>query len=266
MQFSQLVKHYPDTLHCPCSKFAIAYETFVSTAVIFHPICSSYFIEQTWIDMIFMEKNHSVSSFSDFRGTLSFFWQIISGFCLISNRTWIETKAKFAGSRLLSPTAAAEPVVRSQVQAALNEQMASARTTLARNLLVIRRTIGGNQIASGAATNFYLDYPSADVNVAWASPRMSPRIFSNCSCLHSDGCSRPASVKNSDGNDVFIPGMRADCLNIDSALASTLECYYDEDCMLLLHGRLSIAVTPLSRRFSNKSFLIQSTIQTIFDK
>ena len=266
MRFSELANHYPNTLNCPCSNFAIAYKTFVSADVTFHPICSSSFIEQTWIDTILVLQNHTSSSFNDFRVTLSFFWQIISGFCLVSKRTWIETKTNFAVSRLLSTTAVAEATVRSQVQAALNTHLASAQIALAHNLLVIRRTISGNQIVSGAGTNFYLHYPSADMHVSWDSPRLSPRVFPNCSCLNGDGCSRLASVKTSNGSDAFIPGMRADCLIIDSALASTLECYYDAECLFLLHGRLPIPTTPLSKLFSGKHFAVQSTIQAIYNE
>jgi hypothetical protein len=47
----------PNALYCPCSKVGIAYDTFVTINVTFHQVCSSQFIEQTWIDVLFSKQN-----------------------------------------------------------------------------------------------------------------------------------------------------------------------------------------------------------------
>ena len=185
---------------------------------------SSDFITQEWIDYISPKENISFSSIDDYRITLSFFWQIIAGLCNASNRTWTDTVNKFGSSRILTPMAITNEVIQSAVDAALNNQITVGQASLTRNLLATRRMTSGNEIVSGLQTNYYLRFPPDD-SEARNSPKMSPRMFSNCSCLNIEGCPRSATFKDSHDHSISIPGMIADCLIIDGVLASTLECY-----------------------------------------
>ncbi|CAF4150353.1 unnamed protein product, partial [Adineta steineri] len=260
-RFSQLKHAYSKTLHCPCSKLGINYGTFVTTQVNFHQVCSSQFIQQAWIDMLFTNKNISIESINDFRVILSFFWQTIAGLCTASNKTWIDVVASFEATRILTPTVPAEEIVGQQAEAALKNQIALSKATLHRNLLAIRRIINGNQIVSALQTNFYLHYSSTDMNSEITS-EMKSRMFGNCSCLRIEGCPHPATVNNSYGYLVPIPGMIMDCFIIDATLASTLECYYNQSCLVLLHRSLPIDIQLLSNS-SNKYFSVYSTVQTL---
>jgi hypothetical protein len=101
----------PNALYCPCSKVGIAYDTFVTINVTFHQVCSSQFIEQTWIDVLFSKQNISFLSSDDFRTISIFFWQIIAGFCMISDRTLTELVTSFGATYLLSPVAISEELI-----------------------------------------------------------------------------------------------------------------------------------------------------------
>jgi hypothetical protein len=48
-QFNQLRADYPETLSCPCSNTALAYKKFVINEVEMSPICSSAFVNLSWI-------------------------------------------------------------------------------------------------------------------------------------------------------------------------------------------------------------------------
>jgi len=52
--FNKLYDEHADSLSCSCSTVSIPYETFVETNVIFHDICSSYFIEREWIEALYL--------------------------------------------------------------------------------------------------------------------------------------------------------------------------------------------------------------------
>jgi hypothetical protein len=182
----------------------------------------------------------------------------------VSNRTWDDVVASFGATRILTSTAMAEKSVRSQTQAALRNQIALSKATLIRNILAVRRITSGNKIVSALQTNFYLGYPPEHLG-PWKSPKMSPRIFNNCSCLNIEGCPRPATINDSYGHIVTVPGMMMDCLIVDATLASTLECYYNQTCLSLLHGLLSINMQPLWNS-SNKYFSINSTVQTLLNE
>lgn len=159
-QSLQLTTTYPTTLSCPCSNIDIAYQAFVTTQVRFHQVCSSLFIEQPWIDLIFTNTNISFSFIDDHRMSLSFFWQIIAGLCLASERTWLDAEKHFQTTHLLIPMAMTPEVIQSAVTAALENQLAVSQASLTRNLLAIRRMTSGNQLVSGLQTNYHLRFPS----------------------------------------------------------------------------------------------------------
>ena len=263
-RFSYLANKYPVTIFCPCSTIGISYGSFVTIQARFHQVCSSPFVHQSWFDLVFAQQNNASFSYDDFRITASFFWQVIAGLCGISNRSWMSVVADFSASRTFNPVAVAEQKVRSEVQAALDNTIYSARTTLTRNLLAIRRVMSGNQVVSALATNFYVRYPP-DNSSSTNSLRMSPRTYNNCSCLHTQGCPHPATINNTNGHQITIPGIIADCCVIDAALASTLECYYNQSCLSLLHSSLSIMIQPLSNTL-NKYFAINSTVETLLNR
>ncbi|CAF4843633.1 unnamed protein product [Rotaria sp. Silwood1] len=263
VKFTHLVKKYPNTLKCRCSKIGVAYETFVKVHVNFHQVCSSQFIKQDWIDSIFVERNTTSSTTSNIQSYFSFFWQVIAGFCVVSKSTWIDAIANFNASRVLTPMAVAEEVLRSQAQEDLRNHIYSAQTNMAQSLLALRRTTAGNQFVSALGTNFYLCYwPSILGN--WNNPKMLPVVFNNCSCLNINGCPRPILISTSEYQSVAVPGMIIDCLIVDATLASTLECYYDPTCFRLLHNE-STATVNLLLNDSNKYFKVNSTVQNLLD-
>ncbi|CAF0844698.1 unnamed protein product [Adineta steineri] len=263
-KFSQLLRKYPNTLHCPCSKSSTNYDKFVTNKVSFHQVCSSEFIQQTWIEKIFTNENISMKSIDDVRITLSFFWQTIASLCIASNKSWDDVLANFEVTSFITPTAVAERILRSQAENALQNQIDLSNATSVRNLLTFQRIARGNQVVSGLQTNFYLRYSPEHLG-ARISPRMTTQTFGNCTCLNIEGCPRSATFIDNYSHLVNVPGMIVDCLVVDGALASTLECYYNQSCISILHGQLSMNIKPLSAT-SNKNFSMYSTLQSIFNK
>jgi hypothetical protein len=68
--FNQLRLEYGETLSCPCSTTAVSYKIFVSNTISFHPVCSSVFVSQQWIEALYLAY---ASEFlvMDFRTTAS---------------------------------------------------------------------------------------------------------------------------------------------------------------------------------------------------
>ncbi|CAF4700212.1 unnamed protein product, partial [Rotaria sp. Silwood2] len=263
-RFQHLAQKYSTTLDCPCSNIGVSYEKFVSTYVSFHQVCSSQFITRSWIDAIF-EQNHIFSSkYVEFHNTLSFFWQTIADLCSISNKTWIQVTSSYGSLYILSPKAVSKNYILQQAYSDLRTHIASAQATFSRNLLAIRGTIAGNQFASALGTNFYLDYAMSNLE-SWNSLRMVPRVVDDCSCTNVTGCPQPATINNTQGDILIVPGMIIDCLLVDGTLASTLECYYNQSCLSLLHGSLSINVAPLSNTV-NVQFSSNSTVQSLVEQ
>ena len=175
-----------------------------------------------------------------------------------------DAMTSFGGSHLLTPTAAAEDVVRSQAETTLNDQKALARTTFARYLVLIRRVIAGNQIASALTSNFYPKY-LAQLSDRQTSVRMVPRTYNGCSCLKIEGCPHPAIIDDRDGHAVTVAGMVADWLMMDGVLGSTLECYYNRTCVSLLHHDVPTDIKPLLTSL-DEYFSENSNVQMLMDE
>lgn len=68
VKFHQLSSTYGDILLCTCSTITASYETFVSNAIEFHPVCSSFFVSQQWIEVLYL-SDRSFYGIADFRTT-----------------------------------------------------------------------------------------------------------------------------------------------------------------------------------------------------
>ncbi|CAF1196446.1 unnamed protein product [Adineta steineri] len=66
--FDQLRREHGETLSCPCSKITIPYNEFVTNNVSFHPLCSSLFVSQQWIEALYLFDS-SIYLPMDFRTT-----------------------------------------------------------------------------------------------------------------------------------------------------------------------------------------------------
>ena len=66
--FNQLQLEYGETLSCPCTTITVLYNTFVSTTISFHPVCSSVFVTREWIEALYLTYE-SAFLVMDFRTT-----------------------------------------------------------------------------------------------------------------------------------------------------------------------------------------------------
>ena len=65
-KYHELYIKYDKSLLCYCSNNSIPYKTFLSNYITIHPICSSIFIDQSWIKSIHL-SNASRYGVTDFR-------------------------------------------------------------------------------------------------------------------------------------------------------------------------------------------------------
>jgi hypothetical protein len=80
--YVRLQNRYSD-VNCPCSQISSSYRALVTLTPIYHPICSSGFISQTWIEMLF--DNMTAFRFpGDFRATASIQFQVLRELCNMS--------------------------------------------------------------------------------------------------------------------------------------------------------------------------------------
>jgi hypothetical protein len=139
------------------------------------------------------------------------------------------------------------------------------------NFLLSLSMIGGithaNALLSKHKTNYLMNIEDS-INYIW----MSHRSYDGCSCLSSSTCTEPATVTNySNAKSFFtVPGFYAGCYMIESLLQSTLECFFDQECIKQLQAHLSqsspasINVTAMNSSFSSL-YSENSTIKELLD-
>jgi len=64
--FNQLRSKYASTLSCPCTTITMPYKTFLNSAITLHPVCSSLFVSEQWIDALY-RADASLYVVTDFR-------------------------------------------------------------------------------------------------------------------------------------------------------------------------------------------------------
>ena len=120
---------------------------------------------------------------------------------------------------------------------------------------MIRNTTQGNAFLSAQLTNYNLMMANDHYHVSTIS--MS---YSDCNCHLSSTCVTQFSIYNYSSNTTLfdVPGFYTGCYVIEALLQSTLQCFYDQNCIDQLQIYLSSAspmnATALVPLISSKYF------------
>lgn len=266
-EYKQLFDQYPDTLTCPCSRISIRYQEFTRVQVTFHEVCQSQFITQQWIDKIY-SANVTFIPVNDIRTIISAFWQFVRFFCILSKDIQNDVYTDFNRTLLLTPTIQPPTLVEEKITTSFYFFLNLALSSFQRNLLIVRGSTIGNGFFSSLATNYYFYLDGGwSVNVIGYLLMNDVSFEDGCSCLSPAGCPQPVGIffSNETSNWTIIPGMVFDCLILDGTLASSLQCFYDTECLSLIESTLSInaSIEPLNNQ---NRFPHNTTLQTILDE
>ncbi|CAF1188272.1 unnamed protein product [Adineta ricciae] len=268
--FTQLSQQYPSTLSCPCLHTSIRHDRFLSLNPLYHPICTSRLVNQSFISLL-SSANVSEYHSKDYRKMATSHFQILGLLCR-TVRQMIDDSL----SELLSQHFTTSEVVSNETfNAQMNHLVEQLKTTNIANIKYISDFLWLNMfynaILSGLKTNFYLKYSNAgtmDYNF------YSYFDFSNakCDCHRSIDCTAQAAItklvpSNATVNPTTaaqnpvklfsISGLRVGCLPYSSLLQSTLECFFKQSCIDRIQKYLPALafVSPLSvhSRFHQKA-------------
>jgi hypothetical protein len=149
--FQQLYFQYSTTLQCPCSQVEIPYETFINISYDLHPVCSSVFVSDSWINLLFRPD---IGYFFplDFRSSGSGQFQLLASLCSFANRIIQDAIDDFLTSALLSPQALSSSSLIDQSEAAVQFLNTSTTYTFRRLLNLIRGTTNMNNLQPAMQT------------------------------------------------------------------------------------------------------------------
>ncbi len=264
VQYSQLNSTYSQTLICPCSKISINYDRFLYVEYTLHQVCSSPFVNQSWIDYLihFTESNRPKE---DFRRTSAYAFQALRIFCELINRTISDSLIQFYSNQYVSASVISQRLFESETKSFINQFRSSLTNRFLLSLAMIGDTTQVNALFSGLQTNYEQsvinDSYNIDINVV---------TYMECSCASSSTCIQPSSISNYTHPTVlfYVPGFYTGCYVIESLLQSNLECFYSQQCINKLQGYLSpsssMNVIALDASLSSV-YSIHSTIKELVD-
>ena len=257
---------------CSCSQISLSYGEFTTLTPNFHQVCTSDFVSRRWIETIFLGDNTTYFYIDDFRTSGSAQFQALASLCRLIKASALAHIASFAISALLSPQVLGEIVLRSQIEAAVDEFQRTAGNAFRTQMEQVREMTMSNRLMSALQANILLIYQSININQAKLSLNFYYRPLSNgsfCECRYDLNWVASAGI-----HDVFdpqyrplcrenvpalmhIPGLQASCLPLDAILASSLECFYNQTCL----NELS-TFFPTEHRFTAMSVLNTSRFQS----
>ncbi len=101
IKYEQLQLAYKNTIKCPCSNSANRYERFVSSYYTLHQVCSSDFVNDSWISMLAVYVDERDAS--DWHLTAAQRFQLLSSLCQIANETIKDAVQRIDARSLITP-------------------------------------------------------------------------------------------------------------------------------------------------------------------
>jgi len=255
---------------CPCSRISISYGEFISLKPVLHQVCDSEFVTDRWIKALFSDSNATYYYFKDFRTFGSAQFQALAAFCRLSESYLDQSIDSFKKSTFISSQSLSKSNFEREINSSIAQFRETVPRTFATQLELIRRITTSNRLISGLQTSYIFIQ-------SYAQPVTYDRTDGTyCSCSLDFRCTSDAvfnSIFDAQTqydyvyhNNTPLRGIKSGCLPVNSILASTLECFYNQTCVNHL-----VSFFPTNEHFSamtvtNKSrFSPYATVQSIVD-
>ena len=247
-----------DHFDCPCSRVSITYSSFIDFECDFHPVCESEFISDLFLQKLFEIYNglniaEARTSTFTIGGTIFPHFQALRILCNLAQDAFQDARKQYLASSIISASMIDENLFNTQMNTSLTRFQSTLPNDLLSDLQFIRGMFQGNAFVSLYSSNWY---PVINNWALDATVYMQPQYYSNCNCLTSSSCAQPSVP--------FIPGYLVGCTPLESLLASTIECLYEQTCIELLTTYLNLSI-PIPRllNYNETHFFSNATIDSI---
>ncbi|CAF1486126.1 unnamed protein product, partial [Adineta steineri] len=258
-KYKQLQILYPDTLACPCSNSTMPYKTFVSLSPIFHQVCSSGLLNESWISLLSNNDPNNVLS-GTFISKAAQYFRLLSSICQLADLTTTENIDGFFARTFVTFYVLIETDFNIQVNATVKQLTESIVISFNLFNIMTRLFIQADQpIIVSPNSQVILNYinTTAGTNNPQAlefkfrfNTILKDLLDPNgpiCQCVVDTNCQGPiyfaameeiGIIKLPGAHPAYVtssyvaPGLIDACYTIDFLLLSTLQCFYtDSDCM-----------------------------------
>ncbi|CAF3706074.1 unnamed protein product, partial [Adineta steineri] len=254
--FEQLRIEYGETLSCPCSTTTVPYSEFVTNTIIFHPVCSSVFVSQQWVEALYL-SNASAFLVMDFRTTASSQFELLAKLCLFSQETIFQAELDLNNIQLVTVELLSENEVQSQIDVSIKLAQTSTPVQATLFLHYLQAATRLNSFVSALNTNaamsvyLYEQIVTWDADFTHYNDKNAADLAYEITSCDSINSVVPAGFYSSSYEDstnyhlywpadlpVFEPvasamvdGFFGGCYPLDALLASTLDCLFNISCL-----------------------------------
>lgn len=218
-------------IRCPCSQITVPYRNAITINASFHQICASDYVRDPWFDFLFDDGIWFPYYRADLRIRGAAYFALLDSLCNLS-RTVIENSIeqlmneKFSNSYLIS-----EHDFESKAQAIVDTFTTQTSLGFTSAIELINSVTHANTFVS----TYFLNWD-------WSAPRTRsfeqvsarPVVLDNdCSCGTRNDCRTLGGAFTLFGNRSYfpMPGVFIGCSSVSTLLGSTLECFYDQNCV-----------------------------------
>lgn len=263
-QYHHLLTLNARTLICPCSEVSIGYSQFINVTYTLHPICSSVYISEEW--RRYLVGDAPSLKAADFRILGIHLFLGLESMCRLAEDTIHLNLNQFKSNSYITSVVIDETNLQSQVDAIVQQFIATTSNSFANSLRMIRDTTHSNAHLTALMTNFHL----------FARP-YSPHINSEevsyddrCYCSYDSTCTSQIAIYDSNGMVIWkVPGILNGCYLLEALRQSNLACFYNRTCLneldYYLNSSLSFSHQPLESTKLSR-FLPSTTIGTAIDQ
>ena len=224
--------------------------------VTLHPVCSSEFIEQNWLNYI--SKYGKGASWwwlqlRDFRKWSVAIFNLLQSLCSLSNLTVNDAIDQMLSTALISTEAMPKDQFFIQIYQVLDSLAQTTSTLFVIPLELFRASDKGNAFVSLLGTNWLIAYGRNESLAPLQSISVTYRNRS-CSCATLPNCVEPAGLYNLTLHRVYeIEGLVFGCYMIESILQSSLSCFFSNSCLAQLQASMILRdpSTTTSVRYVN---------------
>ena len=241
--YETLQQQYPHTLKCPCTVISIPYNEIIQVTPVYHQLCESDFVQPRWYESLLI--SWAGMSAVEFFGYASSHFRTLALFCEAANITVDVAKRRFLSTIFVTTEVITQSLFTSQVNALIDTFLDSTRTEFLYVLSLTNEVLRGNQYLSGFNKNMYLAVLSVDVfqltsvdpflitTSSWTGRNANNET---CACVTDPACE--LSFGETLGR-FKPPGIFYGCFITDSALKSSLLCWYNKTCLYELQLEFS---------------------------
>jgi hypothetical protein len=222
-------------------------------------------VNQSWIDYLAPPIEIQIFA-TDSQWTIASAFQALRILCNLINHTISDSLVQFYSNQYVTASTVPQQLLESEIKSFVDKFRSSITNSFSLSYLMIRETTQANGLFSALFTNLF-----ASVEKDTNKILISTFLYDGCICSFSSTCTTPFYIlKYSIGEPIFfyVPGFYIGCYVIEALLQSTLECFYDQECIDQLQSFIfwSPLINPRALNSSLSSvYSINSTIKDLID-